>query len=103
MTSDCKSKREGDANEAIQKIMNKLKCSKNFICYTSGFKKLCNAQNIGNESFLGCLVECMEDDPKKCLFSKKFKTRFLCNCPLRIYITMKNNKEVHPDHLSTYK
>jgi hypothetical protein len=103
MGSDCAPKKEGDSNEALKKMLSDLKCSKNFICCTSGFKTLCKAQYIGNESFLGCLVECLEDDPQKCRFSHQFKTRFLCNCPLRTYIAMKNKKEVHPDHLTTQK
>ena len=75
MASDGDFKKEEDTNGAIKKVMNEVKCSKNFICYTSGFKTLCKAQNIGDSSFLGCLVERLEDDPQNCQFARKFQSR----------------------------
>jgi hypothetical protein len=34
-----------DINKEIEKIIDGLKCPKDFICYTSGFENLCRAQD----------------------------------------------------------
>jgi hypothetical protein len=72
----------------IEKIIAGLKCPKDFICYTSGFKKLCRAKDIGIESFL----ECLERNPLSCQFSFAFGFMHLCKCPLRVYFYKKLNK-----------
>jgi len=30
----------------IKKIINELQCSKDFVCYTSGQKRLCKAEDV---------------------------------------------------------
>jgi len=72
----------------IEQIMAGLKCPKDFICYTSGLKKLCRAKDIGIESFL----ECLEKKPKACPFSFAFGLMHLCQCPLRVYLYKKLKK-----------
>jgi hypothetical protein len=71
--------------ENIEDIVDKLKCSKGFECYKSGFKNLCKAEDIGIESFLVCL----EKEPSDCKFSIPFGDGFFCQCPLRVYIAKK--------------
>jgi len=77
-----------DIKKEIEKIIDGLQCPKDFICYTSGFKKLCSAKDIGIESFL----ECLEQKPKSCKFSVSFGLMHLCQCPLRAYLYKKLKK-----------
>ena len=74
--------------EQIQEIIDGLMCPKDFICYTSEFKSLCRAEDIGLESFIVCLVA----DPKECKFSIHFGGLFFCHCPLRVSVA-KNFKK----------
>ena len=69
----------------IDAILNGLQCSKDFVCCTSGLKKLCKAEDIGLGSFLICL----EKDPKACNFFVLFGDKHFCQCPLRVYIAKK--------------
>ena len=68
--------------EPLRKLIGELKCPKGFTCYTSGFNILCKAKDVGMESFL----ECLEDDPKACVFSIGYGASYYCKCPLRVYI-----------------
>ena len=69
----------------IEAILNGLQCSKDFVCYTSGLKKVCRAEDIGLETFLVCL----EENPKACNFFVSFGGKHFCQCPLRVYIAKK--------------
>ena len=79
---------EQNTDSQIKGIMADFKCPKDFICYKSGFKKLCKAKDIGLEEFL----ECLEENPWECVFSLSFGYSHLCRCPLRIYIAKKLKK-----------
>jgi hypothetical protein len=72
----------------IEEIMSGMKCSKEFICYTSGFKRLCNAKDIGIEAY----VECFEKILPYCSFAFPFASVYLCKCPMRVFIAKKFNK-----------
>ena len=74
--------------EAIEEIMSTIKCPKDFICYRSGFEKLCKAKDIGMESFL----ECLEDKPIKCHLTLYVNDVLYCQCPLRVFISKKLKK-----------
>jgi hypothetical protein len=50
---------EQSHHRQIEEIMSGMKCSKEFICYKSGFKQLCNTKDIGIEPY----VECLEKKP----------------------------------------
>jgi hypothetical protein len=70
----------------LEEIIGVLECPKDFKCYKSGFEVLCQARDIGSESFL----ECLEEDPEGCKFSFAFfGYAHLCQCPLRVYIAKK--------------
>lgn len=75
---------EKDIRNNIESIIKGVECPKDFICYYSGFNNLCNAKDIGIESF----VECLEKK-KECKFSFRFALIYLCKCPLRVYIAKK--------------
>ncbi len=77
-----------DIQEQIEEIIEKLKCPKDFECYTSGFERLCMAKDIGLDSFVACLGK----DPLGCKFSIYFGELFFCQCPLRICISKKLKK-----------
>jgi hypothetical protein len=72
----------------IEKIIAGMECPKDFLCYKSGFNSLCKAEDIGVDSFLVCL----EEKPQECNFSRSSEHRFLCKCPLRIYIAKELKK-----------
>ena len=72
----------------IEGMIGSIKCPKDFICYTSEFKSICRAKDIGLESFVACLAT----DPLKCKFSIHFGGIFFCQCMLRIYIAKKLKK-----------
>jgi len=74
--------------EEIEKIIDRIKCTKDFECYKSGFKNLRKARGIGLERYL----ECLEKEPRECEFAIPFGYTFLCQCPLRVYIAKKLKK-----------
>ena len=90
-------KQVAEHDAEINQIISRLTCSKNFVCYTSGFKILCKARYIGGKSFLDNLVECLEGNPKKCQFANQFKNHFFCTCPLRIYLVKKGHQSSQTD------
>jgi hypothetical protein len=77
-----------ELEKGIAEIIGDLKCSKDFKCYRSGFENLCKAKDFGAELFL----ECLEENPEECKFSSHWKTFWLCDCPLRVYIAKKLKK-----------
>ena len=71
----------------IENIMEDIECPKDFICYQSGFEQLCQAQDIGLEEYVDC-----SGDPTStllCPFSLSFGDRYMCRCPVRIYLVKK--------------
>lgn len=74
--------------EDIEEIIDGLKCPKDVRCYTSEFRNLCRAKDIGLKSF----VACMEKASLECKFSILFGGLTFCQCPLRVYI-VKNLKK----------
>jgi hypothetical protein len=68
--------------EEMEIIMKLLDCPKEFVCYKSGFDRLCRAEDIGSESFL----QCLEGNSSDCNFSLFQGGLYFCKCPLRIYI-----------------
>ena len=73
---------EKQPSNQLKKIIGSMQCPKDFMCYKSGFRKLCKAKDIGHENFL----ECLEENPGMCVFSLSFGRLHLCKCPLRVYI-----------------
>ena len=74
--------------QEIETIASGLNCSKDFICYKSGFEKLCKARDFGMEEY----IDCLEGKPEECEFSLPFGEGHLCKCALRIYIAKNLNK-----------
>jgi len=68
--------------EQVQEMIDGLQCPKDVSYYTSGFKNLCKAKDIGLESVVACLI----NDPLACKFSILFGGIFFCQCKLRVYI-----------------
>jgi len=77
-----------EIHNQIEGMIDHINCPKDFVCYTSEFKSLCRAKDIGLESFVACLAT----DPLKCKFSIHFGGIFFCQCGLRIYIVKKLKK-----------
>ena len=76
---------EQDYKKEIEEIINAFECPKDFECYKSGFEVLCNARDVGLELF----VECLEKNPVWCKFSISYGYSYLCDCPLRVFISKK--------------
>lgn len=72
----------------LEIIIGKMNCPKDFVCYKSGFKNLCKADDIGLDSLLICL----EEEPTNCNFATPFGYSHFCQCPLRVYIAKKIKK-----------
>jgi len=79
---------ESAIQEHLEEIIHGLKCQKEFLCYTSEFKNLCKAEDLGLESFVACLAA----NPFDCKFSIHYGGIFFCHCPLRVYIAKKLRK-----------
>ena len=77
-----------ETNRQIEGIISQMKCKKDFQCYKSGFKDLCQIKDIGVPDSVRCLSEASED----CEYSFAFGDSCFCKCPLRLYIA-KNLKK----------
>ena len=64
----------------IEILMRSIKCTKDHICYRSGYRTLCKARSLLG----GHLMECLERN-QPCAF----RFRFLCRCTIRKYIANK--------------
>ncbi len=73
---------EEQNKKIIKKIMEKMKCSKDFLCVKSEFENLCKAKNFGSDEYL----ECLEADSFDCEFTLPFGNGNLCKCPARVAI-----------------
>jgi hypothetical protein len=69
----------------INALLDQIECPKGFKCAESGFGRLCEARDFGDEKHLLCLEK--KDPP--CSFALIYdyghETRF-CRCPLRVYL-----------------
>ena len=72
----------------VQEIMSDLMCPKSFICYKSGFERLCQAKDVGLKDYLACL----EENPSLCPFSVSFGSLYICHCALRVFAFKKLGK-----------
>jgi hypothetical protein len=79
---------EQNDEKELREIIGGLACSKDFMCYKSGFKNASKAIDVGLESYL----ECQEGCPLDCSLSVSFGGLHYCRCPLHIYIVKKLNK-----------
>jgi hypothetical protein len=75
--------------QQIDEIRKRMKCSKEFQCAKSGFKKLCRAKDVGLKLHLLCL----EETSALCDFSLELEEKYYCGCPLRVYLTKSLNKD----------
>ena len=66
----------------VEKLIEGMRCPKDFRCTKTGTEQLCKARDIEEEM---CL-ECLEVNPFDCPFVIDTKYARLCCCPLRIYI-----------------
>lgn len=74
--------------DEIQEYIRKNKCPFDFKCYKKGFEELSGVKL----DLKGNIVECLDEDAKKCCHSLRFGSGFLCTCPLRRYIAKRFNK-----------
>jgi hypothetical protein len=79
---------DAEHKQQIEKIIKSIECQKNFECYKSNFTRLCKAKDIGMETF----VECLSEENRTCNFVLPFGNKYLCRCPLRLYISKRLKK-----------
>jgi hypothetical protein len=48
---------EESTKRELEELIGQIKCPKDFVCYRSGLKELCKAEDIGMKSYLKCLEE----------------------------------------------
>ncbi len=77
-----------EINRQIEEIISQMKCKKDFQCYKSGFKEICEIKDIGMPDSIICLSKL----PESCEYSFAFGDSCFCKCPLRLYIA-KNLKK----------
>lgn len=80
---------DNNIKEEIEEIIGQMQCSKDFICAKDGFEHLCKAKDFGLEKYLDCL----DESPMECTFALSFANGYLCQCPLRVYISKKLRSE----------
>jgi len=68
--------------ELARSKLGALKCEKGLICAQSGLEILCKATRIRSDSVMIC-----EEKSPKCSFSFTFGDGYMCNCPVRIFIS----------------
>jgi len=69
----------------IKEIIGQINCPKDFRCVTADLDRLCQAMDIGMETYLQCLAK----DSNACPFSAPFADAIFCKCPLCIYLKKK--------------
>jgi len=79
---------EESTKRKLEEIIGQMKCPKDFVCFESGIKTLCKAEDVGMKSYLKCL----EENPSDCVFSMGYAESHYCTCPLRCYIAKKEGK-----------
>lgn len=77
-----------ESKKKIESIMAEFKCPKNFKCYKAGLDNICKAKDRG----LVMYIDCLEKDPKECMFATPFGAEHFCRCPLRVYIVKELKK-----------
>ena len=70
-----------DQKQEIEQIKSGMECPKDFVCYKSGFRKVCEAELIAG----GKLLECLEPNSLTRKFALPFGRGVFCECPLRFY------------------
>lgn len=79
---------EKDYKREIEEIIGGMTCPKDFLCYKSGLDSLCKTTYFGLDKYL----ECLEENPTECKFSLLNEDKYICQCPLRVYIAEKLGK-----------
>lgn len=75
--------------QSIAEITKAVNCPKGFQCVESEFRHLCQAMDVGRETYLACI----EEHPENCSFAVFLGASWHCKCPMRIFIA-KNLKEL---------
>lgn len=68
--------------DVFEDIKTQMQCKKGFECVESQFTVLCKARDFGLKDY----IECLEDQPLRCLFAVSFGEAYFCRCPMRVYI-----------------
>lgn len=69
--------------ELLNRLMENLRCQKDYKCLENGLKDLCNAKDIDLINY----IECLESVDSVCSFKLKVKKCSYCDCPIRVYIS----------------
>jgi len=86
--------REGLGNKGMQPLFNikeivgGITCPKDFLCSTVKSDPLFKSE----ESGLASLLVCVEEKVQACTFACTSGERFLCKCPLRLYLNSELKK-----------
>ena len=73
-----------DLISELNRLKQKTKCSRNYQCILNISKLHCKAKYYA----LADLMECLDDQPEDCEFSRPFSSTFICTCKLRKVIAI---------------
>lgn len=82
MRAEAQTAIEAETQTEIEEIIRRMKCSKDFECYRSGFEKLGKVRTTANTK----LIQCLAENQRSCEFRFSFAGRSFCKCQLRHYI-----------------
>ena len=66
----------------MEEIAGEINCPNDFRCFKSEPEELLKARKIGINGYL----DCPEEESKECKLSVPLGKRYLCKCPVRVYI-----------------
>lgn len=66
----------------MEEIVDEVDCPNDFKCFKLEPEEILKARNIGIEGYL----DCSEDKPQECEFALPFGEKYICKCPVRVYI-----------------
>ncbi len=71
-------------NIELMKMKEQVKCSKKHRCIHEPIESVCRAKYTA----LADMMECLDEHPEKCEYSRPFANKCICSCPLRKYIAV---------------
>ena len=70
---------DGPILERLKGLIKTSPCPVGCRCHRLNLEELCKARTMGVES----LLECLEEDPEKCVFAFAFGGSYFCRCGTR--------------------
>ncbi len=71
----------------IEEIISRMECPIDFECYKTGFEQfMAEKIQLTGAGIFWC-IKCLGEESKEfCKYSLSFGHRYICRCPLRLYV-----------------